>query len=466
MRVAVIDIGSNAIRASIYDSNRLGSAEIFNEKFKSDLSLILDKEDDEPITDVNHSVFKIFSYFKSIFDKLSVTKINCVATEVLRNHKNAQVFIDEIYKRFNIKVKILSGDEEAILTAEGLMSSIPNANGVVADLGGGSLELAEIRDKKILHVASLPLGTKVIAKMQDEDIDEISNILDEHFKFKSCDNLYLIGGSLRLLGRCYMEYTRSVIKNLHNLVISNEDFKKFLKDLESVRKFQNFYKQFKINKQSITIARALLEYFEPKNFVISTFGLKEGVRFGVLSEDEKQKDIVLERCYDLSNIFYTNICIKSYTELFENIGIDYDDSQIKLFKFALILSQYSRHIDRNYKAEWIISFILTTDIPFDQIQRASLIVAIAEIFSTKLNPQIRQVKKALSKSEICYAQIIGYFIRISMSIDGPYLTKPTFKIKFKKNYFEIDTENKLPKNIFEKSCEMLKKISYTKKFLV
>lgn len=461
MRVAVIDIGSNAIRAAVYDSNQLGSAEIFNEKFKSDLSLILEK--DELRDDINHSVYKIFSYFVAIFKHLSVSKIECVATEVLRGHRNSKQFIQEIQKRFSIDVKILTGDEEARITTEGLMSSIPDANGVVVDLGGGSLELAEIKDKKILHVVSLPLGTKVISRMKIEDTNEIKDIIKKDFSFESCENLYLIGGSLRLIGRCYMEYTKSVIKNLHNLVISKDEFIKFLKDLQTVGKFQNFYKQFKINKNTILVFKALLEYFDPKYFVISTFGLKEGVRFGVLSNDEKKKDIVLERCYDLSKIFFTNICIKSYLDIFEILELSTEENREKLFKFALILSQYSRHIDRNYKAEWIASFILTTDIPFNQMQRSSLIIAISEAFSTKLNHQAKQVRKILSKEEITYAQIIGSFIKIAVMIDGPYLTKPSFKLRFHNKYLEIDTENKLPKNIFEKSCEVLKKIAFLKK---
>jgi exopolyphosphatase / guanosine-5'-triphosphate,3'-diphosphate pyrophosphatase len=461
MRVAVIDIGSNAIRAAIYDSNHLGSAEIFNEKFKSDLSLVLLNDDN----DINHGVYKIFGYFQTIFNKLQVSKIECVATEVLRNHQNANYFIEQIKKRFDIEVRIITGDDEAKITAKGLISSIPDASGIVVDLGGGSLELAEVDDKVVSKVSSLPLGTKALTKMQIEDPVYISDKIKSEFGDKKCDNLYLIGGSLRLLGRCYMDYNKSIIKNLHNLVINPDEFSNFLEELQTLRKFQSFFKQYKINKNAITVMKALLNHFNPKALIISTFGLKEGVRFDLLSEEEKQKDIVLERCLDLSKIFFTNLHPEPYCKIFRSLDITKCETRQKLFNIALILSQYSRHVDRNYRAEWIISFILSTDIPFNQMQRASLIISISEALASRPNIVPKQTKKMLSRDEIIYAQIVGSFIKIAMLIDGPFLTKPSFSINIKNKFLELSVEEKLPKNIFEKTCEMLRKISSLKNHL-
>lgn len=459
MRVAVIDIGSNAIRAAIYDSNKLGAAEIFNEKFKNDINLLLNKEKQE----INHITYKIFNYFYNIFKKLDVTKVECVATEILRNREEAAIFIQEVEKKFGFKIRALTGDEEAKITAEGLISSIQDARGVAVDLGGGSLEIAEVFDKKVHRVVSLPLGTKVLTKLRIDNPEYLTKEIEKAFEISNCQNLYLIGGSLRLLGRCFMDYNKSVVKTLHNLVITPYEFTKFLDKLQGIKNFQNFFKQYKINKSAIIAMNALITYFNPESLIVSTFGLKEGIRFGILSEEEKEKDIVLERCYDLSNILLTNLSIKSYTELFSSIDLRLNEEDIKLFKIALILSQYPRHIDRNYKAEWIINFILATDIPFNQIQRATLIVAISETHGPLPVHVPKSIWKILSKKEINLGKIIGQLIKLAITVDGPYLTSPSFSISINNNFFELIVHERLPKNIFDKACEILKKIAYLTK---
>ncbi len=461
MRIAVMDIGSNAIRAAIYDSNELGAAEIFNEKFKSDILSLLDMSS----LDIKHGTYNIFAYFVKIFNELNVSQISCVATEVLRNHKKAPEFIEEIHKRYGIKIRLLSGDEEARITAEGLISSIPDAEGIAADLGGGSLELAEVFDKKVHNVKSLSIGTKVLNKLQIENSGYITDCLAAEFQIKNCKNLYLIGGALRLLGRCYMDYNHSVIKNLHNLVITPAEFTKFLDELETLQRFQQFFKQYKINKHAITVMRGLIEYFNPNKLVISTFGLKEGVRFGALSKEEQKKDIALERCLDFAKHNISGLSLSLYQEAFKSLNIELTKDLNNLLIISLILSQYPRHVDRSYRAEWMISFILTTDIPFDQHQRASLIIALAQGLSNKTNLVPKAIKKILSKQENAYANIIGAFLKIAMILDGPVLSKPSFSFEYKNKFLEVVTNMILPKIVFDRICEQLKIIAIAKRSL-
>ena len=301
--------------------------------------------------------------------------------------------------------------------------------------------------------------------MQLESEDEIIEKIKMEVSSDNLENLYLIGGSLRLLGRCFMDYNKSIIKNLHNQVIEPNLFLEFLDQLENLQKFQRFFAQYKVNKYAIIVSKALIKYFKPKNLVISTFGLKEGVRFNILSKEEQRKDIVFERCIDFTKTFANEISVESYKNLFLSLGFDVNEKQIKLFSIALILSQYTRHIDKNHKADWIVSFILTTDIPFDQKQRAALIVAIANSLSSKANIIPKSLRKLLSREEYSFSRIIGSLLKIAVIIDGPLLSKPSFGIKTKGNFLEISTQHVLPKIVFDKVCEQLKNISFMKKQL-
>lgn len=462
MRIAVIDIGSNAIRAAVYNSQILGTSEIYNEKFKSDIIKNLDKDNFLS----NNSTYLIFAFFIRIFKKLEVELIECVATEVLRNQPRADEFINHIYEKFNIKIKILTGEEEAKFTALGLISSIPDAKGIAADLGGGSFELAEIYNRTIGIVKSLPLGTKILLRNQSADETYIQNIIEQNFAPQHKDNLYLIGGAFRLIGRCYMDYNNSAIKNLHNLVITTDVFGKFLEELFSLQKFQHFSKRYRINNQAIYVIKGLINCFNPANIIISTFGLKEGVRFNLLPEEEQQKDIVLERCFNLSKNHNFNLDLNSYLELYKAVGFTNHDFYQKMLIIAILLCNSIENIDRNYRAEYMINFILSTDIPFNQHQRAVLILIIEEALTNKKNLVPKQIRPFYSKLDAQHAQVIGSLIKLCHLIDGSILIKPSFNLYLKNIFLEISTENMLPKIIFERACELLKRIGISRRSLI
>ena len=211
MRHAIIDIGSNAIRAVVYEQNSLSASEVYNEKFRSDLLGLLDLSD----LDVKHGVYLVVQHFVHIFKQLKVGTVKCVATAVLRNHINSPAFVELIKRKYNIEIEVISGEKEAYLTAAGLIMGINKAEGLAADLGGGSLELAEIRNKEVGRRKSLALGTNIIDLEISET--EVKNIISNSFEYNKYPSLYLIGGAFRMLGRAYMEFTRYPLKNLHNL---------------------------------------------------------------------------------------------------------------------------------------------------------------------------------------------------------------------------------------------------------
>ena len=96
MRLGIIDIGYNAIRAVVYEDNVIGAPEIFNGKFKNDiLSLLMHEE-----LDIKHQAYLSINYILHIFKKLQVNRIRCVATAVLRGQPRADVFVEFIKKKY------------------------------------------------------------------------------------------------------------------------------------------------------------------------------------------------------------------------------------------------------------------------------------------------------------------------------------------------------------------------------
>lgn len=464
MRYAIIDIGYNAIRSVVYEDNEPGSAEIFNEKFKSDILSLLELDS----LDVKHHAYLSLQYLARIFNLLSVTNIKCVATSVLRGHLKAEEFKKVVKEKFNFDIEILSGEQEAYLSALGMISGIGDACGVAADLGGGSLELAEISDKTIGMLKSIPLGTKMIAENNLNDIAILTEIIQKEFGSYTAtgQNLYLIGGAFRFIGKHYMDFANYPVKILHNLEISKTDFAEFLEKLNTRHNSDNNNnRQLKnIDYNAVLLAQALLSVFSFEKIVISNYGLKEGVRFSNFSRNNQAKDLVYERVKTMIGIRDANVNFSKYAAIISNLLIEPDQFTYEIFELTFMLARFNKYIDRTLRADFMVEFILTTDIPFSHRQRLMIGGALTVCCGLKSNTYLNRIaKKIINKKDFLNSQIIGNFIKIVRLIDGPESQTPSFSLLLKNHYIEIDTVEILPRLIFEKICEYIKDIAFLRK---
>lgn len=462
MRSAIIDIGYNAIRAVVYESDTVGAPEIFNDKFKNDIHHLLASER----IDIPHQTYLCIQHFIHIFQKLSVTRIKCVATAVLRNHPKAQELCKIIKNKYNINIEIISGEQEAYLTAFGLISGISNANGIAADLGGGSLELVSITQNKIGHLKSLALGTKIINQNRLNDINIIKRIIIEQFGKFSYQNLYLIGGAFRLIGRFYMAFANYPLKNLHNLEIANANFILFLDQLEQMHKSDyDTYNKGKIDFNAVIVAKSMIEVFKPQNILISNYGLKEGLRFISLNQAEQEKNIIFEKVKALVQFDDIRCKLDKYCNAIQHLLIDPDSVTLSTLTLAIMFIQFSKNIDKALRANFAVELILASDIPFNHRQRIMLSLICAFVYQSKPGMQIyRLSKRLLSKKDYNNSQIIGNFIRIARKIDGPEFLEPSFALKLKSNNsIEIGTKHILPYQLFNKVCASLEDIKSARK---
>lgn len=461
MRSAIIDIGFNAIRAVVYECDSLGAPEIFNDKFKSDIQSLFELDN----LNVKHQSYLSLQYLIHIFKQLSVTNIKCVATAVLRGHPKAEQFKKIVQEKFDIDINILSGDREAYLTAAGLISGINNAKGLAADLGGGSLELASIENRQVGNLKSLPLGTKVISENNLSDQQAIKDIISKEFGERHYQNLYLIGGAFRFIGRFYIDFAHYPLKNLHNLEIPSADFEIYLEKLDRIHKIKPPYEHRKIDYNAMLIAKAMLEVFSPEKVVISNYGLKEGVRFISLCKEEQEKDIIYERVKALVKLD-TDIYNKlsQYSNVILKLLIDPDETILSIVDLTIMLSHFNKNIDKTLRANFAVEFILSSDIPFSHRQRLMLGLALAFTYSSKSDTYINKLaKRMLSKADYYNSKIIGNFIRIAKKVDGPEFHAPSFALLLKGRHIEITTSEILPQQTFKKVCERLQDIVYARK---
>ncbi|HJK86857.1 MAG TPA: Ppx/GppA family phosphatase [Candidatus Megaira endosymbiont of Nemacystus decipiens] len=460
-RRAIIDIGYNAIRAVVYETDEPGAPEIFNNKFKSDILSLLTNDS----LDVKHPSYLSIQYLLHIFDKLEVTSIHCVATAVLRQHPRGEELIHYIKQKYGFDIHILTGQEEAEFTAIGLIHGINDCNGMAADLGGGSLELIEINNSKIGKLASLDLGTKIITSKKLNTSDEILSTIKKEYGCCTYKNLYLIGGAMRFIGRMYLDFIEYPLKNLHNLEIDSEKFLQYLSKVRSnLNNSKNKIGRRKININAILVAQAMVHLFSPEKIIISTYGLKEGVRFKLMDLTKPnilESKLVYACQYDINKTDFS-----AYLKVLDKIVQSTKTNIYELLKFSIILNNLKKKLDHTLPPSSIVEYILSAELPIKQDARImlALIASVQSDFKPSHN-LVKVSKLIITKENYLTCQIIGHFLCIAETVDGMNFTKPSFSIDVYKDYYEINTKNILPRPIFEKIRTRLKNISYIKKNL-
>lgn len=207
-RVAIIDIGSNSVRLVVYDGPRRIPFTLFNEKVLAGLGADLGTTGRLGADAMDRSLLAL-ARFRRLCADMDATDIRCVATAAVRDATNGQAFVERVAE-IGLSVRVLSGEEEGRASALGLISGMPDADGIMGDLGGGSLELVRVRNGEILRALSVPLGVlrvrEIRARGKNALAEKVAAALSHPDWRKDGQNLpfYMVGGSWRALARVDM----------------------------------------------------------------------------------------------------------------------------------------------------------------------------------------------------------------------------------------------------------------------
>ena len=210
-KIAVIDIGSNSIRLVIFDRFGRYPYSLFNERITCKLGSNLDKTGFLGNNEINLSLTTL-KRFSKIINNTKPDNVFIIGTAALRRATNSEEFIVPAEKILPLPIKILSGEEEAMLVAKGLIANIPKANGIIGDLGGGSFELIKVDFGKIREFRSFDFG-----HLHEIDLKFIKKKFKElNWNNEGSDKFfYGVGGSFRTLGTVFKYRRRYPIEPLH-----------------------------------------------------------------------------------------------------------------------------------------------------------------------------------------------------------------------------------------------------------
>ena len=293
VKIAALDLGSNSTRLLIADV----SEEKFNtlERLHVVTKMAEGLEENGFISDeARKRVIKTLKIFLKQIKKHEVVDVFAVGTAAMRDSSNTDEFIDEIKRKLDIEVEIITGQQEGIITSLGVHHFMDNLqNYLIVDIGGRSTEFIYEDNKKVVshsldlgvvtltekYFSELPANRENILKAEQEVIEKISNL-------KISNNKLLIGvsGTATSLGAIYLEQDRFNEDPIHNIEISQLELTNIknivqkLSEPEIITKFNGLDpKRAKTITSGIVILENIMKRYENPSIIISKNDILEGL---------------------------------------------------------------------------------------------------------------------------------------------------------------------------------------------
>jgi exopolyphosphatase/guanosine-5'-triphosphate,3'-diphosphate pyrophosphatase len=306
-RSAVVDIGSNSVRMVAFDSDDRSLEPIFNERAMSGLGR------DLLTTGKLHpggcvSALAVLARFRLIASTMGIERVCAVATAAAREASDGGTFIEQARTVLGSRIDIIPGEEEARLSALGVICGIPSADGVIADLGGGSLEIAEVAEGIVRGPLSLPLGPLALGEMigSKNERRHVNQCLAAIPKGAAEGRaLYLVGGAWRSLAKNHVLRKLHPIRVIHQYALPAKAATNFARSIARTKQSE-LPKLRGISRRrrafapySARLILRLIERLTPDEIVFSGYGLREGIEYDQMSAEVRAHDPLLEHCRQL-----------------------------------------------------------------------------------------------------------------------------------------------------------------------
>jgi exopolyphosphatase/guanosine-5'-triphosphate,3'-diphosphate pyrophosphatase len=305
MRVASIDIGTNTFRILVAELRGNELKKLYIDRVITRLGGGF-KEKEKLITEgATERALSALRRFAEILEEYRVEKIRAVATSVVRDSLNGLEFVEKVKKETGIVVEIISGEEEAKLTVDGVLRSVssPSDYSVIFDVGGGSTEYVYVRRDTILGLRSTSMGVVHLAERfmksdipSESDIkmlcEEIENVLSYELSWIdiSDDNLSLIGtaGTPTTLAAIELGLDKYNPGLINGFVLQKDMVLRILKSLASIPSNERLkIKGLEKGREDVIIPGALIvlktmNRFSKDEVLVSDGGLLEGLAYSVI----------------------------------------------------------------------------------------------------------------------------------------------------------------------------------------
>ncbi len=373
-RLGIVDIGSNSVRLVVYASASRNPVLIFNEKILCGLGRTLASTGRLDAKAIERALDAL-RRFIALRDQIGIETLIVVATAAVRDAEDGPAFLARARDICGFRIKLLSGKDEARISAQGVLSGIPHADGIAGDLGGGSLELVGLRKGKLGKGVTLPIGPLRLIDQSGGDMRIAEQIVDEELasvnwldRFQG-SSFYAVGGTWRNLARIHMAQRNYPIHVLHQYVIPARGAMDLAMLIERLgpKTLSQIPDISERRLDALPFGALVLEKvitaMTANEVVISAYGLREGLLFDRLSPTEQAKDPLIEGAHDLANRLarfpeHGDELTDWTAPLFAKNALGETKEEARLRRAACILADIGWYVHPDYRAHHAMTQIL------------------------------------------------------------------------------------------------------------
>jgi exopolyphosphatase/guanosine-5'-triphosphate,3'-diphosphate pyrophosphatase len=435
--VAVIDIGSNSVRLVVYEGITRSPTPLFNEKILAGLGREVQTTGLLP-ADAVAKALGALKRFRALCDAMRVERLWVLATAACRDARNGKAFIASAEKICRVRVDMITGKREAELTALGVVSGFHRPDGIVGDLGGGSLELVDVHGSRIRPGTTMPLGGLALQDLAGRSIKKAEKLVKGTLadlallKQGKGRSFYAVGGTWRSLAHLHMAQTGYPLHVMHGYVIRAKEALEFARLVSRVH--PDSLSQIEVvapaRRALLPYAALVLEHIvrraKPRDVVFSALGVREGLLYSLLRADERRRDALLSVAQELNRLRSRSPRhgeeLIDWTDRFmASTGIDETNDEKRLRHAACLLADIGWRAHPDYRGEQSLNVIAhAAFVGIDHPGRAYIALAIffrhvGLLHDEELSPRIRELA---STRTLDRARVLGAALRVAYMVSA------------------------------------------------
>ena len=423
-RVGVIDVGSNSVRMVVFDGAARSPAYFYNEKIMCGLGSEL-SQTGRLAPGGQQRALAALRRFALLARDMRLTSLICVATAAVREAADGKAFCRDVRKATGLTLAIAGGREEARLAAQGVMLGWPDADGVVCDIGGSSVELGEVGNRQVGHRVSAALGPLMVNRVTDcmaERAAHISrevSLLRTQFRLRP-HSLYLVGGCCRVFARLDMERRQYPLRVLNEYRMSRGSVLATVewiadKDPEDLRvRARTSPERIHLVMTAALILESLVTEFRPQEISVSGYGIREGLLYDRMPKRLRARDPLIEACIHAERSSARlpgrgNALFKFIKPLFRTASKE----RLRLIRAACLLHDVTWRAHPDYRAEICFDNATRANLGgLDHPGRVFLALALFHRYKNyRHDSRLCQLTTLLSPDDAGLAEIVGRAMR-------------------------------------------------------
>ncbi len=431
---AVVDIGSNSVRLVAYEGLTRAPTPIFNEKVLCGLGRGVAKTGKLPEDGVRQAL-QALARFRTLIDLMGIRNVYVLATAAARDAKNGKAFIADAQAIIGTPVELISGQREARLSAMGVVAGFYKPDGIVGDLGGGSLELIDVHGHKLGKGTSVQLGGLALTDASGGSLKKAEKIVRDSLASARIDghkrDFFAVGGTWRALARLHMRQVGYPLNVSHGYVLTAREA------IDFCRMVQRAAPDTLVAIETVSAARRpllaygalvmeqVLKKSGADRVVFSAMGVREGLLYELLDDKDRKRDPLIGAAEEL-NILRSRSPqhgheLADWTDkLVSSTHLDESTEDKRLREAACLLADIGWRAHPDYRGEQSLNIIAHAAFAgVDHPGRAFVALAVfyrhVGLADDEASPRLREIA---STRLLERARILGAAMRVAYIISA------------------------------------------------